>query len=578
MIEWRSVTFTYDGGDEPALRVPELHVAESELVLVAGRTGSGKSTLLGTVNGLVPHFTGGHLSGDVLLDGRSIRGRAPRELAHLVGYVGQDPLATFVTESVEDELAYGMEQLGLDRQTMRRRVEETLDVLGIADLRSRALSTLSGGQQQRVAIGAVLSMHPRTLVLDEPTSALDPTAAEDVLGILARLVDDLAITVVLAEHRMERVVPFADRLVLVEHGSVRSGATADLLVDSPVAPPLVELGRLAGWRPLPLSVREARRHAPELLSQLERQGGPAGRPGASSADATTRPDATTRHTDATTRHTGAPTSRSDADAAAGGKSAGGALLVATGVGVRYGRVVALRDVDLTVQPGQVVALMGRNGSGKTSLLWALQGSGRRESGRVVVGGADPADVPAAQARALVGLVPQTAADLLYLETVDQECASVGDPCRELLERMAPGVDGRSHPRDLSEGQRLALVLAVVLAARPRVVALDEPTRGLDYTAKRALAGIVRDLAADGCGVLLATHDVEFVASVADAVVVLAGGEVVSAGDTARVLAESPAFAPQVAKTLGPGWLTVDQVRAGLEGRARVSTSSSGGAS
>ena len=524
MIEWRQVAFTYDGAAEPALRVDDLRVEEGELALVAGRTGSGKSTLLSTVNGLVPHFTGGHLSGDVLLDGESIRGRAPRELAHLVGYVGQDPLAGFVTEAVEAELAYGMEQLGLDRQTMRRRVEETLDVLGIADLRARALATLSGGQQQRVAIGAVLTMHPRVLVLDEPTSALDPTAAEDVLGVLARLVDDLGLTVLVAEHRMERVVPFADRLVIVEAGGVRAGAPAELLEGSPVAPPVVELGRLAGWHPLPLSVREARRRP---------------RP----VPASTPPPA--------------PAPPLDSEV----------LVEGRGIGVRYGRTVALREVDVDVRAGEVLALMGRNGSGKTSLLWAIRGVGRRDAGRVRVAGADPAAVPPAEAQRLVGLVPQTAADLLYLETVDAECEAAdqqapdGAPrCRELLDQMTPGIDGASHPRDLSEGQRLSLVLAIVLSSRPRVVALDEPTRGLDYAAKAELARIVRDLAAHGHGVLVSTHDVEFVAAVADTVVVLATGEVVSVGPTAQVLAESPAFAPQVSKILGPGWLTVDQVR------------------
>ncbi len=526
MIAWQDVTFRYDGRDEPALRAHDVRVEDAELVLVAGRTGSGKSTLLGTVNGLVPHFTGGHLDGDVLVAGGSIRGRAPRELADLVGHVGQDPLAGFVTESVEAELAYGMEQLGLDRQTMRRRVEETLDVLGIAELRARALSTLSGGQQQRVAIGSVLTMHPRVLVLDEPTSALDPTAAEDVLGVLARLVDDLGLTVLVAEHRMERVVPFADRLLLVEDGVVRGGPPAELLETSPVAPPVVELGRLAGWHPLPLSVREARRRAGTLADRP-----PPARP-----------------TPAT----------------------GPVLLEARGIGVRYGRTVAVREVDLGVAAGEVTALMGRNGSGKTSLLWALQGSGRRDAGRVRVDGEDPAVVPAERARALVGLVPQTAADLLYLETVADECAAAdqqapdpGPTCRELLDRMTPGIDDATHPRDLSEGQRLSLVLAIVLTARPRVVALDEPTRGLDYAAKAALARIVRGLAAAGHAVLLSTHDVEFVAQVADSVVVLAGGEVVSTGPTARVLAESPAFAPQVSKVLGPGWLTVDQVEAAL---------------
>jgi energy-coupling factor transport system ATP-binding protein len=522
MIEIRDLTFTHDGADRPVLRDVSMSIDEGELVLVAGRTGSGKSTLLGTINGLTPHFSGGTLAGDVLVEGRSIRDRAPRDLAELVGYVGQDPLAGFVTEVVEDELAYGMEQLGHPAGTMRRRVEETLDLLGINELRHRPLRSLSGGQQQRVAIGSVLTMHPRVLVLDEPTSALDPTAAEDVLATLARLVDDLGVTVVVAEHRMERVVPFADRLVVVEDGRVRDGAPRDVLVDSPVAPPLIHLGRLAGWDPLPLSVREARRRARSLPDLV-----PAPR--------------------------SAPPDR-------------GPLLEATGVTVRYGSTVAVREADLTVRAGQIVALMGRNGSGKSSLLWAVQGTGRRSAGDVRVAGVDPSSGKRADARHLVGLVPQTASDLLYLETVAAECAAADQQsdagagaCRAHLDRLAPGVPDDRHPRDLSEGQRLALVLAIVLTARPRVVALDEPTRGLDYAGKQQLAEIVRGLTDAGHGVVLATHDVEFVAQVADRAMVMAEGEIVSAGPVAQVLAESPAFAPQVAKVLGSPWLTVDQV-------------------
>ena len=527
MIELRDVTFAYDGATEPTLHHVDLTIAESELALLAGRTGSGKSTLLRAVNGLVPRFSGGVLTGEVLVDGQRVSDRGPRELADVVGFVGQDPLATFVTEVVEEELAYGMEQLGLTPATMRRRVEETLDLLGIADLRRRPVRTLSGGQQQRVAIGAVLTMHPRILVLDEPTSALDPTAAEDVLGTLSRLVEDLGLTVLLAEHRMERVVPFADRMAVIEDGRVRHGPTAELLEDSPVVPPVVELGRLAGWRPLPVTVRDARRLTSGLRADL---GDPV--------------------------LTAAPE--------------GSALLQARDVVVRHGATVAVREVAISVGAGQVVALMGRNGAGKSSLLWALQGTGRRDAGVVEVDGVDPATVPPDRARRLVGLVPQTASDLLYLETVAEECAAAdrqacaatGD-CRLLLDRLAPGIPGDRHPRDLSEGQRLALVLAIVLTARPRVVALDEPTRGLDYPAKAQLARVVAGLADVGHGVVVATHDVEFVAQVSTQVVVMAGGEVVSAGPTQQVLGESPAFAPQMSKVLGPGWLTVQQVREAL---------------
>jgi len=446
-----------------------------------------------------------------------------------VGYVGQDPLAGFVTDTVEEELAYGMEQLGLDPATMRRRVEETLDLLGIADLRNRALRTLSGGQQQRVAIGSVLTMHPRLLVLDEPTSALDPTAAEDVLATITRLVQDLGVSVVIAEHRLERVVPFADRMVVIDGGGrIRVGAPAEMLRDSPVMPPLVELGRLLGWDPLPLTTRDARRVARGLDLPTP---------------VLPEPD------------TSAPV-----------------RLSVERLTVRYGATVAVADVDLTVEAGCITALMGRNGSGKSSLLWAVQGSGARASGRVLVDGTDTGRASAAQRRQLVAMVPQTAADLLYLESVADECtasdaqAGVGaGVTRKLLDSLAPDIPDDQHPRDLSEGQRLALVLSIVLATDPAVIALDEPTRGLDYPGKAALAGILAAQAARGCAVLVASHDVEFVAEVADRVVVLAQGEVVAAGPTGEVVAQTPAFAPQVHKVLGEPWLTVAEVARAVEG-------------
>jgi len=523
VIELRGIAFSYD--DAPAVLTDvDLVVDEGELVLVSGPTGVGKSTLLGVVTGLVPRFSGGTLDGDVLLDGVSIVRTPPRDRAHAIGYVGQNPAAGFVTDTVEEELAYGMEQLGLPPETMRRRVEETLDLLGIADLRHRDLRTLSGGQQQRVAIGSVLTMHPRLLVLDEPTSALDPTAAEEVLATLTRLVHDLGVSVLLAEHRLERVIPFVDRMCLLTGGGrVVVGEPGELLVTSPVVPPIVELGRAAGWSPLPLSVRDARRLAGDLRGRL-----------------------------------GAPPVTVETSAAT--------AVAVRALDVVHGQTVAVRALDLDLGAGRVTALMGRNGSGKSSLLWAIQGSGRRTAGRVDVSGTDPAALAPAGRRALVGLVPQNAADLLYLETVDEECAAADGgtgACRALLDQLVPGIPGGQHPRDLSEGQRLALALALVLVSRPRVLLLDEPTRGLDYAAKHVLSGILRGLTAEGHAVLVATHDVEFVAQVADDVVVLADGEVVSSGPVRRVVAESPAFAPQVTKVLGAPWLRVDEVVAAL---------------
>ncbi|MFF9794431.1 ABC transporter ATP-binding protein [Streptomyces bacillaris] len=543
MITFDQVTVEYDGADEPVLREVDLTVEEGELCLVVGHTGVGKSTLLGAVNGLVPHFTGGTLYGTVTVDGRTTADHPPRELADVVGVVGQDPLDGFVTDTVEEELAYAMEQLAISPAVMRKRVEETLDLLGLADLRHRALYELSGGQQQRVAIGSVLTAHPRVLVLDEPTSALDPTAAEEVLAAVTRLVHDLGVTVLLAEHRLERVVQYADRVIhLPGNGLVVSGAPADIFTTSSIAPPIVELGRAAHWSPLPLSVRDARRAAAPLRTALA----------AAAPPPPVRPVPETP---------------------------GPALLTARGVTVAYRGVAAVREVDLELRGGEITALMGRNGSGKSSLLWALQGSGPRKSGTVRVGsgkeagskkGSDPKSLSAAEARRLVGLVPQTPTDLLYLESVKQELDQAdaesasgeggGLSARAILDRLAPGIDGATHPRDLSEGQKLALVLAIQLTAAPRVLLLDEPTRGLDYRAKAQLVAMVDELAAEGRSVVISTHDVEFAARAADRVVVMAEGDIVADGPTTEVIVASPVFAPQVAKILAPlPYLTVDQV-------------------
>jgi len=535
-VSLRDVSLTYADADAPVLREVNLEIGEGELVLVVGRTGSGKSSLLGLLNGLVPHSTGGTVTGSVTVHGRDTREHRPRDLADLVGVVGQDPLAGFVTDTVEEELAYGMEQLGLPPEVMRKRVEETLDLLGIADLRDAPLADLSGGQQQRVAIGSVLTTHPKVLVLDEPTSALDPTGAEEVLAAITRLVHDLAVTVVVAEHRIERVLQYADRVVHVDdEGRVGSGDPATVMRTSDVAPPVVELGRWAGWSPLPLSVRDARRAATDLRAKNSVPEEVAQQPS---------------------------------------RRAANPLLTARNLSVRYGDLVAVREVDLTANAGEVVALMGRNGSGKSSLLWALQGSGRRSGGTVTVDGLDPAALAPGVRRTRVGLVPQTPTDLLYLPTVAAECeqadAETGSAlgtCRDLLDRLLPGIAGGTHPRDLSEGQRLGLVLAVQLTARPQVLLLDEPTRGLDYQGKAALATVLRDLADEGHALLLSTHDVEFAAIAADRVVVLAGGEVVADGPTADVVTSSPAFAPQIAKVLGGGLLSMaDVVRVLGDGR------------
>ena len=540
MIRFDDATFTYPDATVPTFAGVSFTVDEGELCLVVGPTGSGKSTLLQAVNGLVPRFTGGLLTGEVTVEGRRTEDHPPRELADVVGYVSQDPMAGFVTDTVTEELAYVMENLGVPADVMRRRVEDVLDLLGLHELRRRPLRALSGGQQQRVAIGSVLTASPKVLVLDEPTSALDPAAAEDVLAALTRLVHDLGITVLIAEHRLERVVQYADRVVLLPGAGADLvvGDPASVLAGSPVAPPVVELGRLAGWSPLPLSIRDARRLSTSLRDQLEPLAAPESAPGVPG-----EPDAS-----------GAP------------------VVQVEHLHAAYGDLEVLGDVSLTVARGEVLAIMGRNGSGKSTLLAHLVGLRTPAGGSVQIDGIDPAGLAPTEAIKRVGLVPQDPTLLLYHDSVAEECTSADRDAglapgatAAMLESVVPGVDAATHPRDLSEGQRLGVALAIVLAAGPPVVLLDEPTRGLDYAAKHRLVAVLERLAAEGRAVILATHDVEVVAQLADRVVVLADGDVVADGPAREVVCHSPIFAPQVAKILAPQlWLTVAEVAAALD--------------
>ena len=527
-IRFEHVTFTYPDATAPTLRDVDISIVEGEFALVIGETGVGKSTLLRLMNGTVPHLSGGTLEGDVLVQGRSIRQHLPNAFAASVGVVPQDPLTSFVSDVVEDELAYTMESLGLDSGTMRKRIEETVDLLGLEQLRGHAIRTLSGGQLQRVAIASVLVAHPAVIVLDEPTSALDPTAADEVLAALQRLVHDVGITVVVSEHRLERVLQYADRVVAVDAaGHVRIELPRTIMADATSVPPIVDLAQRMGWDPVPLTVREARVSAVELRARLLER----------------RPPLRL-------------VPQSDP-----------AEIVVDRATVRYGLHTALAGLSLSLAAGEICALMGRNGAGKSTLLRALSGAQVPQSGRVRVSGVDPATLRAEAIPHHIGVVPQQPGDLLLGNRVASECRDADRDARlapgttrSLLALLAPELDDDAHPRDLSEGQRLCLALAIVLAPEPRALLLDEPTRGLDYAGKARLRDILQRAAGLGAAVLVATHDVEFAAELAHTVAVIADGELVVHDTAAHVLTTSPLFAPQVSKVLSPQhWLTVDEV-------------------
>ncbi len=533
MIRFERVRYCYPQREHPALRVDHLALPEGCFALVVGASGAGKTTLLRCLNGLVPHFSGGTLAGTIRVGGLDPVRATPQVMSKHVGFVFQDPEAQFVVDQVEDEIAFALENAAMPRQDMRVRVEEVLDLLGLAPLRARRLETLSGGERQRVAIAAALAQRPRLLVLDEPTSQLDPKSAEDVLQTLVRLNSDLGLTVVLAEHRLERVLPFADELVLLDEGGARAGPVREMAPHLPHPPPLLALGRALGWEPLPLSIKEGRRFAARY-DTLPAQPAPASAP---------------------TPPPGAP------------------LLETRGITADYGGEPVLRGVDLAVHAGDIVALMGRNGSGKTTLLKTLVGLVRPKRGRVLLEGNDIAAMYVAHVCRRVAYVPQDPNALLFAETVADELAITlrnhgfttppVDPA-ELLAHLGLADKAHCYPRDLSTGERQRVALAALLVTHPRLLLLDEPTRGLDAASRQALIRLLRDWRSAGMALLLVTHDVELAAALAQRVVLLSQGEIIASGAPSVVLGASPLFAPQVAHLFpATGWLTPDDALAHL---------------
>jgi energy-coupling factor transporter ATP-binding protein EcfA2 len=545
MIELERLTFTYPDADRPALTDVSLRVGAGELALVVGASGSGKSTLLRCLNGLVPHFTGGRLVGRIVVAGRSPAVDGPAVLGGLVGFVFQDPEAQFVLERVEDEVAFALENRALPRAEMAERVERVLDLLGLTSLRGRPIATLSGGQQQRVAIAAALALEPQVLVLDEPTSQLDPEAADELLGALTRLNRQLGLTVVLAEHRLERVLHLADQVVLVESGRVRAGRPREIAPELPLAPPLVVLARELGWRPVPLSVAEARETGAAFV---DRDARPA-RPGCALT---------------------LSLSQGERGLIRGGSvDRRGVRLRVAGLEHAYADgTPALRGVDLGLGAGEVVALMGANGSGKTTLLRCLVGLLRPRAGTIELDGDSLIGQPTATICRRIGYLPQLSDDLLFAETVADELAVtlrnhglLAAPPVEpaaLLAALGLADVADAYPRDLSAGQRQRVALAAIAITGPGVLLLDEPTRGMDYCLKGELTDLLGAWRAAGTATLLVTHDVELAAQVADRVVRLEGGRVVAEGRPRDLLAT------QIAQLFpGRGWLTPADVLASL---------------
>jgi energy-coupling factor transport system ATP-binding protein len=540
MISFHELTYTYPNRVEPALLKVNWQAQAGEMILLSGPSGSGKSTLLRCLNGLVPHFTGGMISGQVLVDGLDVMAAGPQIMSQHVGFVSQSPEAQAVLDEVEAEIAFALENMAVPPQEMRVRVEEVLDLLDLAPLRHRSLATLSGGERQRVVIAAALALRPNVLVLDEPTSQLDPQSADDVLRSLVRLNEDLGLTIILAEHRLERVLRYIDRLSYLENGQITAdGPAREVLATISGVPPLLELARALNWRPLPLTVKEGRRFTTSFGPWMN-----------------------------TDHHGFLPDSMPSSE-----DSVETPLLAAERLRFAYNGHPALKEVSVRVHPGETVAVLGRNGSGKTTLLKCVIGLLTQQEGEVWINGHSTSGRSVAEISREVAYLPQNPDDLLFAESVADEMALTlhNHGIRQSRYSLDPLLNALGltsvadiYPRDLSVGQRQRVAFGAVAVTRPRLLLLDEPTRGVDPAAKKTLVAIWQRWLREGAGLLLVTHDVELAALIADRVLIMSQGEIIASGETAEVLSASPHFAPQIARLFpGRGWLTVNDALAGL---------------
>jgi energy-coupling factor transport system ATP-binding protein len=546
LLRLESVSYRYPGAQADALDAVSLEVEEGELVLVAGVSGSGKSSLLRAASGLVPHFFGGRIAGRVTVGGLDTHEHGPAEVAAVASSLFQDPESQIVMSSVGAELALPLEARGRSGPGVMRAVEETALALGVADLLERETHTLSGGELQRVALAAALVTQPRLLLLDEPTSQLDPVAGDELIAQLRRLNEEWGTSVLLAEQRIERCLTAADRVVAFEGGRIAwDGSPRDFAAwateHAPaLAPPAAQMFSLAGIRPLPVGVKDARRSlrsrgiAPETpTAETPARGTPAARG---------------------SRFGRRPRRASPALSVE-------RLWVEFDDGSGAGRA-ALRGLSLEVAPGETVALLGRNGAGKSTLLRTAAGLLRPVRGSIGAAGD-------------VALLVQSPSDYFLHERVADELPA--DAGATLGALGLAQVEDRD-PRDLSGGERQRLALGIVLAGRgigggapPAVVALDEPTRGLDRAQKSDLARQLRALAARGAAVLTATHDVEFAARLASRCVLLGRGTVMADGPSTEVLSGGRYFATEVARVIWPatGVVLPEEGAALLAGEAQT---------
>ena len=522
LFEVENLTYYYPEKNDGALIDINLKISEGEFVLLTGASGCGKSSLLRALAGLIPDYYGGAIGGEIRYAGRPLGSWDKKRLAREVGLVFQDPEQQLVMTSVEQEIAFGLENLGIDPAEMRRRVAEVLSLFDLTALRKRSAFTLSGGQKQKVVLASVLAMYPRVLLLDEPTSQLDPVSAQELLNYIQRLNLEWGFTVILVEQRTDRCFHLADRIVLMERGKVIHQGTPREMASwgggqyLSFMPPVARIFSQLELGSVPLTIKEGRK--------LLRQNGL---------------HLTAGMKNRAVQKAGVPASP---------------LLQIRDLEFAYdSRSPCLKGINLSFYPGEITVILGENGAGKTTLLKTINGLLSPQRGKIFLKGGEITGKRAETLADRIAYLSQDPNDYLFHNTVQEEIAYGikvrGSKNPERVKKTMQLLEiehlAEAHPRDGSGGERQRIALGAVLVTDPDILLLDEPTRGLDPAMKEHLASLLQKIQDKGKTIVVVTHDVEFAVEVATRVLILHDGQVVADGDRETVLANSLYYAPQI---------------------------------
>jgi energy-coupling factor transport system ATP-binding protein len=531
LIEVKDLSYTYPQADKPALKNVNLTIDQSEFILITGPSGCGKTTFCRTLNGLIPNFYKGEMTGKVSIAGLNTKDHSTTELAQHVGLIFQNPDNQIFALTVEKDIAFGLENLGESKESMMKEINWAADVTGIQDLRQRATHELSGGQKQRLTIASVLAMHPNIIVMDEPTSFLDPVGAENIFDVLQRLNKKFGITIIIIEHRIDIAAKYVNRIIVFDKGKVRGdGKPVDVLSNDETRllgvgiPRILLLSKRLSdtniFNGYPLSAEEfynqIHKKLPEKLEKTKNK---------------------------------MPIDLQDIT----GEYHHNHLIEAQDLYFDYpGNVHALTGVNLTINTGDHIAIMGENGAGKTTLVKHFNGLLRPKEGKIMYQGEDITNKSVAQLSRKIGLVFQNPDDQLFEETVEKEISfalhnfgmkqsQIDKRVTWALNLLDIGQYRKKSPFTLSGGERKRVALASVLAWDPDVLVLDEPTIGQDYGQKERLRHFLMQLRTQGKTIVIVTHDVEFVAESHPKIVLMADGQIKAEGSTKKIMTDSKAL-------------------------------------